>query len=217
MANVYYKRNYSFNFPKSFLTQIGSQLLDSGRYSYSIYTTENKNFWGSKSYETKIELRDCLHNLIKSKKIKDDTVDFDYAVIVSYDSLFYQSLIPECVDYLLNSALEYTNVEYFLFPSLYDVTDYTIDGYKIGDRLSTSDISIMIPVDWEPGNQANKVFVEKGLKIAPLSEYTLYVKRDSATILYGKNDEVIYTFPNPKRIFSMFCYNIIKINTFLQF
>ena len=217
MANVYYKRNYLFNFPQSFLTQIGSQLLDPGRYSYSIYTTENKNFWSSKSYETTIELRDCLHNLIKSKKIKDDTVDFDHAVIVSDNSLFYQSLIPECVDYLLNSASEYINVEYFLFPSLYDVLSYTINGYKIGDCLSTSGLSIKIPVDWEPRNQPNKVFVENSVKMAPLSGYTLCVKRDSATILHGKNDEVIYTFPNPKRISSMFCYNIIKINTFLQF
>ena len=113
MADVYYKRNYSFIFPQSFLTQIGSQLLDPGIYSYSIYTTENKNFWGAKSYETVIELRDCIHSLIKSKKIQDDTVDFDHAVIVSDDSLFYQSLIPECIDYLLNNASEFLDVDLY--------------------------------------------------------------------------------------------------------
>ena len=217
MADVYYKRNYSFIFPQSFLTQIGSQLLDSGRYSYSIYTIENKNFWGTKSYETVIELRDCIHNLIKSKKIQDDTVDFDHAVIVSDDSLFYQSLLPECIDYLLNNASEFLDVDYWLFPSICHDSYYTIEKYKIGDRLNTSNISIKFPIDWEQENQPNKVFIEKGLKIAPLSGYTLCVKRDSATILYGKNDDVIFTFPTPKRIFSMFCYNIIKINTFLQF
>ncbi len=218
MADVYYKRNYSFIFPQSFLTQIGSQLLDPGRYSYSIFTTEIKNFWGTKSYETVIELRDCIHNLIKNKKIIDKSVDSGYhAFDVSDNSLFYQSLIPECIDYLLNNASEFLDVDYWLFPSICYDSYYSIERYKIGDCLNTSDISIKFPIDWEQENQPNKVFFEKGLRIAPLSGYTLCVKRDSATILYGKNDDVIFTFPNPKRIFSMFCYNIIKINTFLQF
>ena len=218
MADVYYKRNYSFNFPQSFLAQIGSQLLDPGIYSYSIYTTENKNLWGTKSYETMIELRDCIHNLIKSKKIKANSVEFGHhAFDVSDNSLFYQSLIPECIDYLLNNASEFLDVDYWLFPSICYDAYYTIDGYEIGDCLNSSNISIRFPIDWESENQPNKVFIEKGLNIAPLSGHTLCVKRDCATILYGKNDEVVYTFPNPKRIFSMFCYNVIKINSFLQF
>jgi len=217
MADVYYKRNYSFYFPQSFLTQIGSQLLDSGKYSYSVYTTENKNLWEAKSYETVIELRDCIHNLIKSKKIKANSVEFgNHAFYVSDNSLFYQSLIPECIDYLLNNASEFLDVDYWLFPSICYDSYCTIDGYKIGDCLNTSNISINFPIDWESEIHPNKVFIEKGVNIAPLSGHTLCVKRDSATILHGKNDEVIYTFPNPKRIFSMFCYNVITINTFLQ-
>lgn len=218
MANIFYKRNYYFNFQQSFLTQIGSQFLVPGIYNYSIYSIENKNFWGVKSYETTIELRDFTHNLIKRKIIKEDSIDYNNVVLLAYDSLFYQSLIPECIEYLLKNAIEYINKDFCYFPRLDNQLYYSIDGYKIGDHLNTSDFSVKIPVKWEFEDHPNKEIVEKKhIEIAPLSGYTLCVDKNSATILYGKNDVVLYTFSDPKKIFSMFCYSIIRLDKFLLF
>lgn len=219
MATVYYKRAYSFYFPQSFLTQISSMLLYPGRYSYSVCTIEKKNFFGAKSYETTIELRDSENNFIKSKVISEDDVS-EHAVIVSNDTLFFQSLIPECIDYLLNDLPEFINEDYWFFPPLDDVLYYNIKGYMIGDHLKTSGIFVKIPIKWEFGSNPKKEEVEKKLlrmEIAPLSGYYLCVEKSRAIILYDNEDKVVYAFPDPKRIFAMFCYMLMKTDKFLQF
>lgn len=219
MDTLYYRRSYSFDFPKSFLQQVGYGFpAHTGYYSYNILTIEKKKILSSKEYITTIELRDSYNHLISSNTITDYDINNPHHIWSGVFTLYFQSLVPECIDYLLNEASNYINEDYLLFSHIY-FEYYKINNYNIGDSLRNSNILIEIPIEWDLGENPDCATVEKEFKAVNFqynSNFSLYLKEDSAKIVYGRRNEIAYTFPNPKKLFAAFClayvryYNILK-------
>ena len=188
-------------------------ILDPGGYSYGIYTIEKKDFWGNKSYETEISLKDSRNHLINCKHIKEDDINRS----ISIDSLYYQSLRAECINYLLNDANEFFNdydCEFDYVAGSYIEHGFIIKNYSIGDRLKTSNILIEASIIWDFGDHPNKnieLYKLEHFRISHYTGYYLYFNKDSAKIEDGYGN-LIYTFPNPKRIFAQFCLALIYNN-----